>query len=307
MPVGRFYWWREANWIGVSFAIAVCALTIATLIELNRKNPLIDLRWLFSREMLHIAMVMMIFRIVLSEQSTLAASFFNLFGLLNQELHTLYLFVTGGIITGGLICAFFFKPGREDTFHVVSLIFLITGSWLDSHSTNMTRPMDMYLSQGMIGIGTGLFLPPSMAKGLVAAFMRGPNYVLSFIAVFLFTQSTGGLMGSAFFSSLQIILAKYHDNMLAQHIVMSNPVVANGIAVLSTPYRQVLSDPALLQAEGLAALGKKATLEANILAYNDVFRVYCYVALALLIILLCKIARDMYFKRYRAAAVPAAD
>jgi len=301
MPLGRFYWWREANWMGICFAIALCSLVIAALIELNRKNPLIDLRWLFSREMLHIAIVMLIFRIVLSEQSTLAANYFNLFGLLNEQIFTLYLFVIGGILIGGLTCAFFFKPGHEDAYHVAALIFLIMGSWLDSHSTNMTRPVDMYFSQGMIGIGTGLFLPPSMSRGLRAAFARGPNYTLSFIAVFLFTQSTGGLMGSAFFSSLQIIFEKFHSSMLSQHIVLSDPIVANRVAVLSAPYKPILTDPGLLQAEGLAALGKKATLEANILAYNDVFRIYCYVALALLIFLLIRMARDAYLK-YAASA-----
>jgi len=307
MPVGRFYWWQEASWMGVAFAIAVIVLIIAALVELNRKSPLIDLRWLFSREMLHIAIVMLIFRVVLSEQSTLAINFFNLFGLLNHELYTLYLFVIAGIILGGLSCAFFFRPGREDVFHVIALVCLVTGSWLDSHSTNMTRPPDMYLSQGLIGIGTGLFLPPSMSKGMLTAFARGPTYILSFIAVFLFTQSTGGLMGSAFFSSLQIILEKYHSNMLAQHIVLSDPVVANRISILSMPYRQILQDPNLLQAEGLATLSKQTTLEANILAYNDVFRIYCCIALALLVILFIKMAKNTFFKRTSAmTTIPAA-
>jgi len=296
MPVGRLYWWRETSWIGVGLAVTGLCLVIAALIELNRKNPLIDLRWLFSREMLHIAIVLMVFRVLLSEQSTMAANFFNLSGLLNRELYTLNLLVIAGTVCGGFICAVFLKPGREDAFHIAALILLATGSWLDSHATNLTRPPDMYVSQTMIGLGGALFLPPSMFKGLGMALTRGPQYILSFIAVFLFTQNTGGLMSSAFFGSLQTMFEKYHDNILAQNIVMSNPVVAGRVAQLSQPYHTLLSDPALLQAEGLATLGRQATLEANILAYNDVFRIYTLIALALLAFLLLRIMRTAFIQ-----------
>ena len=51
MPVGKLYWWRDVSWMGWWLAIAVFCLMAAAVIELNRKNPLIDLRWLVSKEM----------------------------------------------------------------------------------------------------------------------------------------------------------------------------------------------------------------------------------------------------------------
>lgn len=294
MPVGRFYWWLEARWMGWWFAIAILLLTIAVVIELNRKNPLIDLRWLFSRQMLHIALVLMVFRVLLSEQATLAANFFNMFGLLNREMTPMYLWVIFGTVLGGFTCAIFYKPGREDEFHSLALILLALGAFMDSHATNLTRPENMYLSQAMIGCGGALFLPPSMGKGLATAIARGPQYVLSFVAVFLFTQSTGGLMSSAFFGSMQTIFEKQHSSVLTSQVVMSDPIVANQVKQLSAAYSHVLTDPQLLNAEGVAALAKKATLEANILAYNDVFRLYSMIALSLLIFLFIKIAIRYY-------------
>jgi len=91
MPVGKFYWWREVGWMGWWLAFAALCLLVAVVIELNRKNPLIDLRWLFSKEMLHIAIVLLLFRMLLSEQATLASNFFNLFGLLNREMETMFI------------------------------------------------------------------------------------------------------------------------------------------------------------------------------------------------------------------------
>ena len=298
MPVGRLYWWREVSWMGWWLAIAVFCLMLASVIELNRKNPLIDLRWLFSKEMLHIAIVLLMFRILLSEQATLASNFFNLFGLLNREMEVMHAGVVVGTVLGGLSCAIFFKPGREDLFHVIALILLAGGSFMDSHATNLTRPDQMILSQAMIGVGYALFLPPSMSKGLATAIARGPNYILSFIAVFLFTQNTGGLMSSAFFGSLQIVFEKYHSNILTQQIVMSNPIVANDVNQLSEAYAHVISDPVLRHSEGLAALAKRSTLEANVLAYNDVFRLYSCIALIVLVMLLIRMALRGY-KNFR--------
>ncbi|AQT48380.1 MULTISPECIES: MFS transporter [Bartonella] len=298
MPVGKLYWWREVSWMGWWLAIAVFCLMLASVIELNRKNPLIDLRWLFSKEMLHIAIVLLMFRILLSEQATLASNFFNLFGLLNREMEVMHAGVVVGTVLGGLSCAIFFKPGREDLFHVIALILLAGGSFMDSHATNLTRPDQMILSQAMIGVGYALFLPPSMSKGLATAIARGPNYILSFIAVFLFTQNTGGLMSSAFFGSLQIVFEKYHSNILTQQIVMSNPIVANGVNQLSDAYAHVISDPVLRHSEGLAALAKRSTLEANVLAYNDVFRLYSCIALIVLVMLLIRMALRGY-KNFR--------
>lgn len=300
MPVGRLYWWREAQWIGGGLFAALIFIVIGVVIELNRKNPLIDLRWLFSRDMLHIAAVLLIFRMLLSEQSTMAANFFNLFGLYNRELIPLYLHVIGGTIAGALICVFFLKPGREDILHAIALVLMAYGSWLDSYATNLTRPEQMYWSQALIGVGGGLFLPPSMFKGLASALARGQKYILSFIALFLFTQSTGGLMSSAFFGSLQTMLQKYHFSMITQHIVMSDPVVAGRVQQLSAAYTSVLTDSSLRSAEGIAILAKQATLEANILAYNDVFRIYSCIALTLLAFLLFKIVYGDFFRPFMA-------
>ena len=72
---------------------------------------------------------------------------------------------------------------------------------MDSRATNLTRPGEMYLSQAMIAFAGALFLPPAMASGLMSALKKGPNYILSFVIVFLTTQSLGGLLGSAVFGT----------------------------------------------------------------------------------------------------------
>ena len=70
LVLGRPYWWFEAPWLGIMLAAAVGRSRCAAMIELNRKSPLLDIRWLASREVLHFTGALLVFRIILSEQTT---------------------------------------------------------------------------------------------------------------------------------------------------------------------------------------------------------------------------------------------
>ncbi|MXN46988.1 MFS transporter [Shinella kummerowiae] len=278
LVTGRTYWWLEAQWIGELLVVMVAALTIAAVIELNRKSPLIDLRWLFSREMLHFTAVLILFRLMLAEQTAVAGNFFQINGLLNDQLTGLYGFVALATAAGGLVCAAVLKPGREPGLHMVALLLIGCGAFLDSHATNLTRPEQMYLSQAMIAAGGSLFLPPAIASGFTLALRKGPQYILSFIVVFLVTQSLGGLAGSAIFGSFITLREKFHSNILAQTMTLADPLVAARVSQLSAAYGHTIIDPAVLKAEGVALLSQQVTREANVLAHNDAFFVIALLA-----------------------------
>ncbi len=278
LVTGRTYWWLEAQWIGELLVVMVVALTIAAVIELNRKTPLIDLRWLFSREILHFAGVLILFRLMLAEQTAVAGNFFQITGLLNDQLIGLYTAVTLATIAGGLVCAAVLKPGREPGLHMVALMLIGVGAYLDSHATNLTRPEQMYWSQAMIAAGGSLFLPPAIASGFTLALRKGPQYILSFIVVFLVTQSLGGLAGSALFGSFITLREKFHSNILAEAMTLADPLVAARVSQLSAAYGRTIVDSAVLKAEGVALLSQQVTREANVLAHNDAFFVIALLA-----------------------------
>jgi hypothetical protein len=271
LVLGRVYWWTEAPWLGVMLAIAIVSVTCAIVIELNRQNPLLDVRWLTSREVLHFTGALLIFRIILSEQTSGAYGFFQVLGLQNAQMATLSWVILAATLAGGLICAAVLKPGREPAIHMVALLLLITGAYLDSQATNLTRPVQMYGSQAMIAFAGALFLPPAMASGLMSALKKGPNYILSFVIVFLTTQSIGGVFGSAIIGSFVTWREKIHSHALVEHITLTDPIVAKQVSQLAGAFGRVLTDKTMLDAEGLVLLGQQATREANVLAYNDAF------------------------------------
>lgn len=271
LVAGKQYWWTEAPWLGVTLVVGIAALTVAALIELNRKTPFIDLRWLASPQILHVAAVLLIFRLILTEQTSVAGNFFQTIGLQNAQLTGLYTVVTLATVAGGLFCAATFRPGREPALHMLALILIMTGAWLDSRGTGLTRPEQMYWSQAMIAAGGSLFLPPAIASGFTMTLRKGTQYIFSFIIVFLMTQSLGGLAGSALFTSFITLREKFHANILAAHMTLGDPLVAARIGQLSAAYGHTVTDGALLRSQGVSLLGQQITREANILAHNDAF------------------------------------
>jgi len=287
LTLGRIYWWFEAPWLGTLLAGGIGILTLMAAIELPRQLPLVDLRWLLSKENLHMAGVLLLFRFVSSEQSTTAANFYQQLGLLNDQTQSLYGIILLSSIAGGLLCMLLMLSRHVETAHILALIFIAAGAYMDSQSTSLTRPAQMYLSQGMIAAGAAMFLPPVMAKGFGAALAKGLSYVVNFLVIFLFTQSIGGIFASAVLGSFVTIREKFHSNVLVEHILLTNPFVAQRVSQLSATYGKVITDKSLLNAEGLALLGQQVTREANILAYNDAFFVVflaCIAGLALLLL-----------------------
>lgn len=278
LSLGRIYWWFEAPWLGWLFALAVVCLALAAIIELHRESPLIDIRWLTSPTTLHFAGVLLLLRVILSEQTVGASNFFQALGFQNEQTLALYTVILGAIIAGGLTCAALLRPGRENGFYAAALACVALGAWFDSGATSLTRPDDIWLSQSLVAFGSALFLPAAMSQGLGAAIARGPLYILSFITVFLFTQSIGGLLGSAIFGTFITLRTSFHYNVLAEHFTLSDPLVTARVGQLGGAYGHVLTDATLTRAEGVTLLAQQAAREATVLAYNDAFLLISLIA-----------------------------
>lgn len=290
LTLGRFYWWFETWWLGVLLATSIGLLALMVMIELPRKNPMLDLRWIFSRTNLHLIAVLLIYRAVSSEQSSTAVSLYQQLGLLNEQTTELYALIILATVLGGAFCALLMLTKYVDTAHVIALTLISAGAFMDSGLTNVVRPEQMYLSQAMIAFGAAMFLPPVMAKGFGAALAKGPPYLVNFITIFLFTQITGSMLTTGILGSFVTLREKFHSNILVESILLQNPQVVQRITQLSGGYAHVITDPALLKAEGLSLLGQQVTREAYILAYNDTFLLISVCAAAALVMLLLHLA-----------------
>lgn len=287
LSVGRPYWWFEAPWLGVTLVVAVASLFIAAMIELGREHPLIDFRWLLSWRNIHIFGILLIFRLLAGEQSAIVMLWYQNIGLLFDQLQMLYLIILVFTVVGGFVCAALLNRGYSRSIQVVALVMLATGAFIDSHTTSLTRPEQMYLSQALVAMGSAMFVPPTLADFFNSAFAKGPAYVVTFFVVFMFTQVIGALVATASYGTFITIREKFHSSILAEQITLTNPIVANRLSTLAAPYAKVVGDPTLMNSEGLTLLSAQVTREANTLAFGDAFFVagaIAVVALALMLI-----------------------
>jgi MFS family permease len=276
---GRFVWWFDTPWLGWCLASAIVLLVAAVMVELHRTTPLIHLRWLTSADLLRLLVIILLFRIVLSEQGVGAFGLLQVLGLNNDQFVTLSWLMFAATLAGIVIVALTIDPEHISTPALIALLMVAAAAWLDSRSTNLTRPEQMYLSQSMIAFASALFLPAALLAGFPRALKMGPEYIVSFIVLFSTSQSIGALGGSAFLGTLVTVRERVHSAAITDHLSLADPQVALRVKQLSGSYSGVLTDPTLRSGEGAALLAQQATREATVLAYDDVFATVAVMAL----------------------------
>jgi MFS family permease len=283
LGMGRTLWWFEAPWIAPALIAALVLIPIAVVIEHYRANPLLNTRWLGSGDILRFALVAILVRVVLSEQSIGASGLLSVVGMGPDQLRGLYLVVLIATAAGGLVSALTIDPTFLGRPILIALALIALGAWLDSASTNLIRPHDMYVSQALLGFAGALFIGPAMLVGLTRALQQGPTHFVSFSALFGITQNLGGLFGSAMLGTFQVVRERAHSAEITAGLSLADPLVAQRVQQNASAYGRVLTDPALRQAEGAAILAQQASREANILAYNDVFLLIAAIAVGTIV------------------------
>lgn len=278
LSLGRIEWWREAPWIGWALAASIVLLVSGLAFEHFRTNPLINTRWLTSGLMLRLGIAIVLIRMVLTEQSVGAVGFLQAMGLNNDQMHGLFAFVLLGCVLGIALSAMTVKPVLTRVPAMTALLCVALGAWMDAHSNNLTRPVQLMLSQFLIGFGSTFFLAPALIAG-VGSVIAQPRNLISFFVMFNIAQNLGSLCGTAFLGTFQVAREKYHSSQLVEHLTLLDPQVAARIQSGASGFGQAVTDPALRNALGLRALGAAASREANVLAFNDTYMVITVLAL----------------------------
>ena len=273
LGLGRIVWWTEAAWIGWALIGAVVLLTAAVVIEFNRKTPLINLKWMAGPAIIRLAIIIIGIRVVLSEQTYGAVGLMTQMGLGPDQMHGLFWLILVATAAGSLTSAFTMNPAKLYKPIAISLALIAVGAFLDSHSTVLTRPSQLYFSQALLAFAAAFFIGPAMMSGVVEVLQKGAHNFVSFIVVFGIGQNLGGLLGSALVGTLQTMREKFHSNQLSEQISLGDPDVVQRLQQLSGAYARVIGDSALRTAEGQVLLQQQISQQAHVLAYNDVFLV----------------------------------
>ncbi|MEX5574386.1 MFS transporter [Pseudomonas lijiangensis] len=282
LSLGRIEWWLEAPWIGIASAASIALICAGLAIEHNRSNPLLITRWLGSGAILRLGLAVILFRIVLSEQSTGAVGFLQTLNMGSEQLHTLYMVMLLGSIAGLAVSALTINPAHLIKPLLISLAMMAVGAWMDSGSTSLTRQSNMYLSQFLLAFGGTFFLGPTLVLG-ISGVIANPRNMVSFSVLFGITQNIGGLIGSAVLGTFQVMRERFHSSHLVEHLTLIDPLVQSRLQSAAAGYASSIADPALRTTQGIRSLSTLATREANVLAYNDVFMLIAVIAVLTMI------------------------
>lgn len=300
--MGPIRWWSDAPWIGVLLAASIVALAAAVVIELWRSAPLIDIRWIVSPEMLHMSATLFLFRLLLSEQSAGAPRMFQVLGLAPSQMVGLFSVICLMSLVGFMACFAWMRPGRTGPLHLVALILIAVGAYMDSHATIDTRPHEMIISQGLIAVAGILFMAPAMMAGLLTALSRGPTYLLSFIIIFISTQSIGGMLGSGVFSSIINERQAFHMAHLQEQMTQTNAALVQEMTLRMGALSAYIPDIASQKAQALGQIATNVTMQSYVLAYNDAYFLTALVAVIAACLLVLHLLRDWLVLRFTPSA-----
>ncbi|MHA6194915.1 MFS transporter [Pseudomonas wadenswilerensis] len=299
LSLGRIDWWLDAPWIGVALASSIALVFSGLAIEHNRANPLLMTRWLGSGAIIRLALCVVLIRMVTSEQSTGAVGFLQTLNLGTEQIRSLYWIMLLGAAVGLATSALTINPQHLILPLFISLAAMATGAFMDSSSSNLTRPAQMYLSQFLLAFGSTFFLGPSMALG-IGHVRANPRNLVSFSVMFGICNNLGGLLGAALLGTFQTVREKFHSSHLVEQLSALEPLVNARIQGGGAGYAGVIADPALRNEVGMRLLANAATREANILAYNDVFMLIGSIAVLTMIWIFIRSLRLRYLARQAA-------
>ncbi len=302
LGLGRIVWWTQASWIGWALVAAIPLLAAALVIEHHRANPLLNTRWLASADIVRFTVVTIMARIVLSEQSYGAVGLLTVLGQNNDQLVPFFTIILVASIAGVVASAMTLDVNRLAHPVMLAIGLVAVAAWADSHATSLTRAPQLYLTQATIAFCATFFLGPSLLFGMTRALQQGTGHVISFIALFGMINSLGGLAGTAMLGTYQVVREKANSAALVQQIDPTDPIVQARLQAGAGGVARVIGDPGLRSAEGGALLSQTATREANVLAYDDVFRLIAVLAALTFLYLLFLLARRHWRERRAIAA-----
>lgn len=293
LSLGRIEWWTSTPWLGICLALGLVLVIAAVVLEHNRSNPLINTRWLRTGAIFRLGIVMIMLRVTLAEQNTGAIGYLQQVGLLNDQMQHLAMAILAGVISGIVVSALTINLKHLSWPIVMSLVLIMVASLMDSQSSPLTRADNMYFSQFLLGFSSTFFIAPALLIN-IGSVVTQPKNLVSLVVLFGMSQNLGGLIGSALLGTFQTWREKYHSSLLADQLSYLNPNVTERLSQYTSLFNGLIDDSLLRSAEGTVQLQSVATLQANVLAYNDTYLLTAGMAFITLIWVLWRLARLRY-------------
>lgn len=293
---GRILWWTTP-WLVYPLMIAIVGISIALWIETHRKNPMLQVRWMRSRNIIAFMVTGAVMRILLSEQNVGAAGLLANLGYGNDQLVTFYAVIIAASALALIISIFSTNAMdlRRPVIFAVALIAL--GSWMDVGVSINSAPYTFYLSQFLIAFAAVYFMGPLVFEGFLRAIGSGPAYIISFSVIFSISQTVGGLAGAAAIQAFTTIRTQMHYADMVSSLNLGDPAFSAQVAGTRNMLSNQTTDAAQANIGAVSQVLQGIQRQATVAAYSDLFFLMACLATAVTIILLLNYLYNRYHKR----------
>ena len=293
---GRILWWTTP-WLVYPLMIAIVGISIALWIETHRKNPMLQVRWMRSRNIIAFMVTGAVMRILLSEQNVGAAGLLANLGYGNDQLVTFYAVIIAASALALIISIFSTNAMdlRRPVIFAVALIAL--GSWMDVGVSINSAPYTFYLSQFLIAFAAVYFMGPLVFEGFLRAIGSGPAYIISFSVIFGISQTVGGLAGAAAIQAFTTIRTQMHYADMVSSLNLGDPAFSAQVAGTRNVLSNQTTDAAQANIGAMSQVLQGIQRQATVAAYSDLFFLMACLATAVTIILLINYLYNRYHKR----------
>lgn len=293
---GRIQWWTTP-WLSYPLIIAVVTISIALWIETHRKNPMLQVRWMRSRNIIAFTITGAVMRILLSEQNVGAAGLLANLGYGNDQLITFYAVILAASVLA-LVISIFRTNAMDLRRPVIFAVALIAiGAWLDTDISLNSAPYMFYVSQFMIAFAAVYFMGPMVFEGMFRAIANGPAYIISFSVIFSISQTIGGLAGAAAIQAFTTIRTQIYYADMVGSLNLGDPALMAQVAGVRRMLSTQITDANQANVAAMGQVLQSIQRQATVAAYADLFFLMATIASITTLILLLNYLYHRYHKR----------
>jgi DHA2 family multidrug resistance protein len=273
----------EDDWFGSSFIVTfavICALAFVLMIpwELTRRNPMIDLRMVASRQFGASFLVM------LATGAILLATTQFLPQLVQQDFG--YTATWAGLVLspGGVVTmAMMFVVGRLASKVQPKYLIIVGAVFIALSMYSMTNVYGdlgfwfMARSRMLLGVGLPLIFVPIMAASYDGI---PPSKTDQASALINAARNTGGSIGVSIVSNVLTHREQFHQNRLIEQVVPSSTSYQDTLQQITNYFTAQGSSLAQAHDQAVQWIGAQVQAQASFLSYMDAFWVLMLIALA---------------------------
>jgi MFS transporter, DHA2 family, multidrug resistance protein len=273
----------EDDWFGSSFIVTftvICALAFVLMIpwELSRKDPMIDMRMVGSRQFGACFLVMGATGAILYATTQFLP--------LMVQTEFGYTATWAGLVLspGGLVTMVMMFIVGQVSGRIQPKYLIMTGAIFCAISmyqlTNVYGDLDFWsLAHTRMALGVGL---PLIFIPIIAASYDGipPNRVDMASALINAARNTGGSIGVSIASNVLTHREQFHQSRLIEHITPSSPQYQSTLQQVTHYFALQGFSPGDAQARATAWIGQQVQNQSAFLSYVDVFWVLMLLSLA---------------------------